>query len=198
MNDLERRRSYPIHSATYDPSKDTELAIQEDETRKPLPRTVRALRDSSNVDYHGRTIIVCLDGTGDRIDAGNSNVVHFISCLKKDNPHEQVMYYQSGIGTSDKTGIKNDFGSAMDMTLASGLDCHIRGAYGFLMQMYRDGDKICLFGFSSGAYTVRCVAGMLHKVGLLPKRYYRFVHQLNPYTNSSQQLRLIKPRFRFL
>lgn len=36
------------------------------------------------------------------------------------------------------------------------------------MQHYRDGDKICLFGFSRGAYTVRCLAGMLHKVGLLP------------------------------
>jgi uncharacterized protein (DUF2235 family) len=36
------------------------------------------------------------------------------------------------------------------------------------MQKYRDGDKICLIGFSRGAYTVRCLAGMLHKVGLLP------------------------------
>jgi uncharacterized protein (DUF2235 family) len=36
------------------------------------------------------------------------------------------------------------------------------------MQKYREGDKICLFGFSRGAYTVRCLAGMLHKVGLLP------------------------------
>ena len=30
------------------------------------------------------------------------------------------------------------------------------------------GDKICLFGFSRGAYTARALAGMLHKVGLLP------------------------------
>ena len=30
------------------------------------------------------------------------------------------------------------------------------------------GDKICLFGFSRGAYTARSLAGMLHKVGLLP------------------------------
>lgn len=36
------------------------------------------------------------------------------------------------------------------------------------MQNYRDGDRICLFGFSRGAYTVRCLAGMLHKIGLLP------------------------------
>jgi hypothetical protein len=36
------------------------------------------------------------------------------------------------------------------------------------MQNYQEGDKICLFGFSRGAYTVRCLAGFLHKCGLLP------------------------------
>ena len=30
------------------------------------------------------------------------------------------------------------------------------------------GDKICIFGFSRGAYTARSLAGMIHKVGLLP------------------------------
>jgi hypothetical protein len=45
---------------------------------------------------------------------------------------------------------------------------HIKDAYMFLMQNYREGDRICLLGFSRGAYTVRCLAGMLHKVGLLP------------------------------
>ena len=30
------------------------------------------------------------------------------------------------------------------------------------------GDKICLFGFSRGAYIASALAGMLHKVGLLP------------------------------
>ncbi|KAG8894665.1 hypothetical protein FRC01_012832, partial [Tulasnella sp. 417] len=43
------------------------------------------------------------------------------------------------------------------------------GGYRFLMENYREGDYICLFGFSRGAYTARCLAGMLHKVGLLPK-----------------------------
>ena len=38
----------------------------------------------------------------------------------------------------------------------------------FVMETYREGDKICLLGFSRGAYTARCLAGMLHKVGLLP------------------------------
>lgn len=44
------------------------------------------------------------------------------------------------------------------------------------MQNYRKGDKICLLGFSRGAYTVRCLTGMLHKVGLLPASNGAQVH----------------------
>ena len=39
------------------------------------------------------------------------------------------------------------------------------------------GDKICLFGFSRGAHTARALAGMLHKVGLLPS----YNHQQVPF-----------------
>lgn len=56
----------------------------------------------------------------------------------------------------------------MILQLGSGLGIHIKDAYSFLMQNYIEGDRICLFGFSRGSYTVRCLAGMLHKVGLLP------------------------------
>lgn len=49
------------------------------------------------------------------------------------------------------------------------LDAHITGGYSFLMNNYRNGDKISIFGFSRGAYTARALAGMLTKVGLLPK-----------------------------
>lgn len=41
------------------------------------------------------------------------------------------------------------------------------------MQHYNEGDRICLFGFSRGAFTARCLAGMLHKVRLL--HIYRHV-----------------------
>ncbi|KAH9070710.1 hypothetical protein EDB83DRAFT_359405 [Lactarius deliciosus] len=41
--------------------------------------------------------------------------------------------------------------------------------YKFLMQNYNVGDRVCLFGFSRGAYTARALAGMLHKVGLLSR-----------------------------
>ncbi|KAF2773127.1 hypothetical protein EJ03DRAFT_387383 [Teratosphaeria nubilosa] len=132
-----------------------------------LPRNIRALRDGKNGKVSGRTIVVLLDGTGDKFDADNSNIVHLVSCLKKADP-SQVSYYQSGIGTYDAGGLSNGMKAAMDMAVGSGLGVHIRDAYQFLTQNYHDGDRICLFGFSRGAYTARCLAGMIHKVGLLP------------------------------
>ena len=132
-----------------------------------LPKVIRAVKDSNTYKHKGRTLIVCLDGTGDKFDNDNSNVVHLVSCLKKDDP-SQVTYYQSGIGTYDGKGMRSGFSAAADMAVGSGLGVHVTDAYRFLMQTYKEGDKICLFGFSRGAYTARCVAGMLHKVGLLP------------------------------
>jgi hypothetical protein len=110
-----------------------------------------------------------LDGTGDKFDNDNSNIVHLVSALKKDDP-SQVTYYQAGIGTYGEGGLSGGFSAAMDMAVGSGLGMHIREAYHFLMHTYKEGDKICIFGFSRGAYTARCLAGMIHKVGLLPAR----------------------------
>ncbi|KAF8856071.1 hypothetical protein BDZ45DRAFT_804443 [Acephala macrosclerotiorum] len=131
-----------------------------------LPRTIRAVKDSHSANQ-GRTLVICLDGTGDSFDSDNRNVVNFVACLKKDDPN-QITYYQSGIGTYDSQGLKSGFSAAIDMSIGSDLGIHVRDAYAFIMQNYHEGDRICLLGFSRGAYTVRCLAGMLHKVGLLP------------------------------
>ncbi|KAG6908203.1 hypothetical protein DXG01_005792 [Tephrocybe rancida] len=53
--------------------------------------------------------------------------------------------------------------------------CPSLDGYEFLMQNYRAGDRICIFGFSRGAYTARGLAGMMHKVGLLPASNYQQV-----------------------
>ena len=86
-----------------------------------LPKSIRALKDAKDAKAHPRTIVICLDGTGDQFDSDNSNIVNFVSCLKKHNPSEQMTYYQSGIGTYDTGGMKNGIGAAMDMAVGSGL-----------------------------------------------------------------------------
>ena len=158
--------SYPLQSSHTEQSPRQE-AIPDKSAAPRLSKTIRAVSDANRFKPKGRTLIICLDGTGDKFDNDNSNIVHLVSCLKKDDP-SQVSYYQSGIGTYDGGGLKNGLSAAFDMAIGSGLGDHIKDAYRFLMQTYREGDKICIFGFSRGAYTARCLAGMLHKVGLLP------------------------------
>ncbi|KAH8104644.1 hypothetical protein BXZ70DRAFT_601721 [Cristinia sonorae] len=120
-----------------------------------------------------RNLILCFDGTSNQFDGDNTNVVKFYSLLKKDDGEQQICYYQPGIGTYFQPGVVSPFfqwaAKIMDQAVAWYLDEHVRGGYIFLMQNYRAGDKICIFGFSRGAYTARALAGMLHKIGLLPK-----------------------------
>lgn len=122
--------------------------------------------------HANRTLVLCFDGTGDQFDADNSNIVQLVSLLKKNDTSKQMVYYQSGIGTYTTPQVANSFTSnislTFDLMLAWNLDAHVMGGYEFLMQTYTAGDKICLFGFSRGAYTARSLAGMLQKVGLLP------------------------------
>ncbi|KAJ6511738.1 hypothetical protein DFH09DRAFT_1049688 [Mycena vulgaris] len=120
-----------------------------------------------------RTLVLCFDGTGNQFDDENSNVINFFTMLKKDDKSQQLVYYQAGIGTYSIPEIAHPklakVRQAVDAMLGSHLNAHVMGGYEFLMQNYQHGDKICLFGFSRGAYTARALSGMLHKVGLLPK-----------------------------
>jgi hypothetical protein len=92
--------------------------------------------------------------------------------LKRDDINQQLVYYQAGIGTYTIPEIAKPWDAALqktlDMMLGSHLDAHIMGGYEFLMQNFKSGDKIFIFGFSRGAYTARALAGMIHKIGLLP------------------------------
>ncbi|KAF8892854.1 hypothetical protein CPB85DRAFT_1230449 [Mucidula mucida] len=123
---------------------------------------------------HGnRTLVLCFDGTGDQFDSDNSNVVNFFATLKKDDCSKQLVYYQAGIGTYSVPQIASPvtarFNRVIDAMVGVHLNAHVMGGYEFIMQNYEAGDKICIFGFSRGAYTARALAGMIHKVGLLPR-----------------------------
>ena len=130
--------------------------------------------------HPARTLVLCFDGTGDQFDTDNSNVVKFFSLLKKDDRNEQMCYYQAGIGTYIGHGgglpLMAQVDKLLDEMVAWNLSTHVMEGYEFLMQNYQAGDKICLFGFSRGAYTARALAGMIHKVGLLPPCNHQQVH----------------------
>ncbi|KAF8330812.1 uncharacterized protein EI90DRAFT_3124026 [Cantharellus anzutake] len=119
----------------------------------------------------GRTLIICFDGTANEYDDTNTNIVRLFSCLEKSHP-KQLVYYQTGIGTYTTTRYSTSIGQwiskAIDQGIALHLEDHVCGGYRFLQSNWKQGDKICIFGFSRGAYTARALAGMLHAVGLLP------------------------------
>jgi uncharacterized protein (DUF2235 family) len=119
-----------------------------------------------------RTLVICFDGTGDRFDDDNSNIVQLVSLLKKDDASKQMVYYQTGIGTESEADARFSFyrtaSQALDLMFATTLGHHVRQGYEFLCQNYQQNDVICIFGFSRGAYTARALAGMVQKVGVLP------------------------------
>jgi len=119
-----------------------------------------------------RTLVICFDGTGDRFDQHNSNVIQFVSLLKKDELSKQMVYYQTGIGTASEADARFSFirkgSQLLDLMFATTLGLHVREGYEFVCQNYQRGDVVCIFGFSRGAYTARALAGMIQKVGVLP------------------------------
>ncbi|KAH9070704.1 hypothetical protein EDB83DRAFT_2221677 [Lactarius deliciosus] len=119
-----------------------------------------------------RILVLCFDGTTNEFGGTNTNVVKLYSLLRKDM-EDQLCYYQAGIGTYFQPGVVSPLfekaAEILDDTIAWYLYQHIMDGYKFLMQNYNVGDKVCLFGFSRGAYTARALAGMLHKVGLLSR-----------------------------
>ncbi|KAH9010783.1 hypothetical protein EDB84DRAFT_1541996 [Lactarius hengduanensis] len=120
-----------------------------------------------------RTLALCFDGTTNEFGGTNTNVVKLYSLLRKDKVEDQLCYYQAGIGTYIQPGVVSPLferaAEILDDSIAWYLYQHIMDGYKFLMQSYNVGDKVCLFGFSRGAYTARALAGMLHKVGLLSR-----------------------------
>jgi uncharacterized protein (DUF2235 family) len=120
-----------------------------------------------------RNIVICCDGTGNEISENISNVLKLYRCLRKtEKTHpRQFVFYDPGVGTISKPAPwhkwKQDFNLVLGLATGYGLDDNVLAAYEFLVNHYKHGDQIYLFGFSRGAYTVRVLAGLIHKVGLI-------------------------------
>ncbi|TFK63447.1 hypothetical protein BDN72DRAFT_882100 [Pluteus cervinus] len=100
-------------------------------------------------------------------DKDNSNVVKFLSLLKKDDKNKQRVSYQFGIGTYSMNPRKQGmFSPRKFIGYQGGQDLHLW--YTFLCSCTNAITNEEQIGFSRGAYTARSLAGMIHKVGLLP------------------------------
>jgi len=126
-----------------------------------------------------KTLILLLDGTSNTISDQRTNILRLYGCLRKSD--KQVVYYDPGVGTIGGLGtwsrLAQEASEIWGMATGMGIDDNVKEAYRFLVENYDDGkaaeterDRICIFGFSRGAYTARMLAGFIHAIGLLEPR----------------------------
>jgi uncharacterized protein (DUF2235 family) len=101
----------------------------------------------------GKNIVICLDGTGNQLQAkGNTNVVRLYEMLDLNESAEQIAYYDPGVGTFSAAGAWTPFARRVTklagLAVGLGLRANLGEAYTYLMQNYDVGDKLFIFGFS--------------------------------------------------
>ena len=111
-----------------------------------------------------KNIVICSDGTGNSGGKGRgTNVWRIFNALDRYGGTRQVAHYDDGVGTQRLRWLR-----LLGGAFGWGLGRNIREAYEFLAMNYEDGDRVFLFGYSRGAFTVRSLAGMVDRCGLLP------------------------------
>lgn len=105
-----------------------------------------------------KRIVFCADGTW-QAPLNNTNVYRLYKALTVTS--DQVTYYDDGVG-ADATGLNR----VLQGAFGEGLLQKIQDGYTKIAHVYEPGDDIFLFGFSRGAYTARCLAGMIATCGL--------------------------------
>ncbi len=123
-----------------------------------------------------KTILIFSDGTGQigglRPDQRLSNVYKMYRAMRPGpdspiNPREQVAFYDAGLGAGETGGftfkrVRNVLAAAV----GTGIDENVIDCYAAIIARYEPGDRICIFGFSRGAYTARSLANVLNLCGV--------------------------------
>jgi uncharacterized protein (DUF2235 family) len=186
-----------------------------------------------------RNIVIFSDGTGQRggvfFDENRSNIYKLYRATRcgQDstvNPSLQLTFYDPGIGTepigsSFLSRLYRRLHNLVSQATGLGLTLNMIQCYAAIIRLWRPGDKIFLFGFSRGAYTVRALGGVLSFCGVptqqsdggpllrdeastlkiakeAVKQVYQFTNSRNPQTATKhqserlQQRDLIAARFR--
>ncbi|MBI3598317.1 MAG: DUF2235 domain-containing protein [Nitrospirae bacterium] len=116
-----------------------------------------------------KNIILLSDGTGNsNIKDRGTNVFKLYEAIDLNcSSPKQVAFYDDGVGTEKFKPIQI-VGSAFGFGLAH----NVKALYKHLAQIYTPRDKIFMFGFSRGAFTVRTLAGFISKEGILNINQY--------------------------
>src|ERR1044071_903405 len=120
-----------------------------------------------------KRIVICSDGTGNTAIKGRgTNVFKLFEAVDVNghrwNPGDcpQIAFYDDGVGTEDLKLLKILGGAA-----GLGLSRNVRQLYKELCRVHDPGDRIYMFGFSRGAFTVRTLVGLIGRCGLIDRSH---------------------------
>jgi hypothetical protein len=127
-----------------------------------------------------KNIVIFSDGTGQAggitFDEDRTNIYKLYRATRcgpdsSVNPTEQVTFYDPGLGSPrDNHFIFGWLGrkiyNLISQATGFGITANIIDCYAALIRLWQPGDRIFLFGFSRGAYTVRCLAAVIANCGI--------------------------------
>lgn len=109
-----------------------------------------------------KNIVLLSDGTGNgAAKRHKTNVWRLYQALDLDDPDKQLAFYDDGVGTQQFLPFK-----LLSGAFGWGLQRNVLELYMALCRTFEEGDKVYLFGFSRGAFTVRMLAGLIACRGL--------------------------------
>src|SRR6266567_7602437 len=128
-------------------------------------------------------IIIYSDGTGQRggllFDERRSNIYKLFRATRcgpdsSVDPADQLTFYDPGLGTAppghEGSGLIGTawraFCNLVSQATGLGITRNIVDCYAAIIRLWRPGDRIFLFGFSRGAYTVRCLSTIISLCGV--------------------------------
>lgn len=123
-----------------------------------------------------RNVLIFSDGTGQiggiRPDQRLSNVYKMYRAMRPGpsspiDPVEQFAFYDPGLGAGETDGMTlRRVANGVEAAIGSGIDENVIDCYEAIIANYEPGDRVLLFGFSRGAYTVRSVANVMNLCGV--------------------------------
>ncbi len=124
-----------------------------------------------------RQLVICCDGTNNNLTGGvsDTNVVKLAQLVANAQVGTgDLLFYDPGVGNPGElpgATVLDTWGRMAErlggLAFGRGVYENMAESYAFLMQHYRTGDEIYIFGFSRGAFTARSLAGMVNMFGVL-------------------------------
>ena len=118
-------------------------------------------------------IVICADGTWNRPEEDikkdfPTNVLKLSRAIKPSvNGVKQHVFYDWGLGSYHSRVSAGATGRGIHKNILDG--------YRYIVQNYAPNDKIYLFGFSRGSYTVRALSGLIYNCGILKRPDARLI-----------------------